>query len=162
MRCRVTPNFWSFLKFLNGVEQTMCCSVPQKLTSFTYLLAITFQITIRSPSVIYSCPPPPNSILFGLSFTKYVHYKFHISTLANSASMKLGVLRHLRQYFSSPKMLTLYRVLIRPWMKKPEDRQWIALCGIHTVDQIGDSERIDALLRIDSKALKRQEVNVIV
>lgn len=47
-------------------------------------------------------------------------------------------------------------------LRKPEDRQWTALCRIYTVGQIKDCELIDALeasyLKIDSEAWERRGV----
>ena len=45
--------------------------------------------------------PSPTLNILGLSFTCNLNRKFHIS-LAKTASMKLGVLSHLRQFFSPP------------------------------------------------------------
>ena len=58
----------------------------------------------------------PSSTLdiLGLSFTKSLNWKSHISSLAKTASMKLGVLWRLRPFFSPYQLLTLYRGLIRP------------------------------------------------
>ena len=55
--------------------------------------------------------------ILGLSFTKNLNWKLHISSLAKTASKKLGVLWRLRQHFSPPQLLTLYRGLIRPCME---------------------------------------------
>ena len=52
--------------------------------------------------------------ILGLSFTKTRNWKFHISSLAKSASKKLGVLCHLHQFFSPYQLLSLYRDLICP------------------------------------------------
>ena len=46
-----------------------------------------------------------------------LNWKPHISSLAKTASKKLGVLSRLRQFFSPPQLLTLYRGLIRPCME---------------------------------------------
>ncbi len=61
----------------------------------------------------------PSSTLniLGLSFTKTLNWKSHISSLAKTASKKLGVLWRFRQYFSPHQLLTLYRGLIRPCME---------------------------------------------
>ena len=48
---------------------------------------------------------------FGLSFTKYLKWQFHISTLAKSASKKLCVLWRLRPHFSLSQLLALYWAL---------------------------------------------------
>ena len=47
----------------------------------------------------------------GLSFTKTLNWQFHISTLAKSASNKLGVLWRLRPFFFPSQLLALYRTL---------------------------------------------------
>ena len=61
----------------------------------------------------------PSSTLdiLGLSFTKSLNWKFHISSLAKAASQKLGVVWRLRPFFSPPQLLALYRGLIRPCME---------------------------------------------
>ena len=100
------------LKFVIGAKQTLCCSMPQKLNSSTYQLNTTFQITISSSSMTQMSPSPTLNIL-GLSFTCNLNWKLHIS-LGKTASMKLGVLSRLCQFYSPPLLLTLYRGLIRP------------------------------------------------
>ena len=61
----------------------------------------------------------PSSTLdiLGLSFTKTLNWKYHISSLAKTASMKLGILWHLRPFFSPTQLLALYRGLICPCME---------------------------------------------
>ena len=55
--------------------------------------------------------------ILGLSFTKTINWKSHISSLAKSASNKLGVLCRLHQFFSLYQLLlTLYRGFICPCM----------------------------------------------
>ena len=56
--------------------------------------------------------PSPTLNILGLSFTCNLNCKLHISS-----SMKLGVLSRLRQFYSPPQLLTLYRGLIRPCME---------------------------------------------
>ena len=55
--------------------------------------------------------------ILGLSFTKNLNWKSHISSLAKTASKKLGVLWRLRPFFSPSQLLALYRGLIRPCME---------------------------------------------
>ncbi|ORD92879.1 hypothetical protein ECANGB1_2401, partial [Enterospora canceri] len=74
-----------------------------------------------------------------LSFTKNLNWKFHISTLAKSASKKLGVLWRLRPFFSPSQLLALYRGLIRPCMEY----------GSHVW---GGSTHTALLNRVESKA----------
>ena len=99
-----------------GAKQTMCCSMPQKLNSSTYQLDTTFQITIPSSSMTLNCSPSPTLNILGLSFTCNLNWKLHIS-LAKTASMKLGVLSRLCQFYSPPQLLTLYRGFILPYME---------------------------------------------
>ena len=62
--------------------------------------------------------PSPTLNILGLSFVICnLNWKLHISSLAKTASMKLGVLSRLRQFYSPPQLLTLYRGLIRPCME---------------------------------------------
>ena len=60
----------------------------------------------------------PSSTLniLSLSFTYNLNWKLHIS-LAKTASMKLGVLGHICQFYSLPQLLTLCMGLIRPCME---------------------------------------------
>ena len=85
----------------------------------------------------------PSSTLniLGLSFTKNLNWKFHISSLAKTASMKLGVLCRLRQFFSPYQLLTLYRGLIRPCMEYAS-HVW------------GGSTHTALLNRVESKAFR--------
>ena len=55
--------------------------------------------------------------ILSLSLTHNLNWELHISSLANTASMKLGVLSRLRQFFSPPQLLTLYRGLSCPCME---------------------------------------------
>ena len=58
--------------------------------------------------------PSPTLNILGLSFTCNLNWKLHISSLAKTASMKLGVLSRLHPFFSPPQLPTLYRGFIRP------------------------------------------------
>ena len=85
----------------------------------------------------------PSSTLniLGLSFTKNLNWKTHISSLAKTASMKLGVLCRLHQFFSPYQLLTLYRGLIRPCMEYAS-HVW------------GGSTHTALLNRVESKAFR--------
>ena len=85
----------------------------------------------------------PSSTLniLGLSFTHNLNWKLHISSLAKTASKKLGVLSRLRQFFSPPQLLTLYRGLIRPCMEYAS-HVWV------------DSTHTALLDRVESKAFR--------
>merc|ERR1711980_11675 len=85
----------------------------------------------------------PSSTLdiLGLSFTKTLNWKFHISSLAKSASSKLGVLHRLNQFFSPSQMLVMYRGLVRPCMEYAS-HVW------------GGSTHTALLDRVESKALR--------
>ncbi|MPC99166.1 hypothetical protein E2C01_094563 [Portunus trituberculatus] len=89
--------------------------MPPKLNSSIYQLdnlpdnyPLFFNDTQLSPS--------STLIILSLSFTYNLNWKLHISSLAKTASMKLGVLRRLRQFFSPLQQLTLYKGLIRPFL----------------------------------------------
>ena len=77
----------------------------------------------------------------GLYFTKNLNLQFHISTLAKSASKKLGVLWRLRPFFSPSQLLPLYRDLIRPCMEN----------GSHVW---GSSTHTALLNNVESKAFR--------
>merc|ERR1712035_111623 len=61
----------------------------------------------------------PSSTLniLGLSFTKTLNWKFHISSIAKTASKKMGVLWRMHQFFSPSQLLTVYKGLVRPCME---------------------------------------------
>merc|ERR1712035_253209 len=77
----------------------------------------------------------------GLSFTKTLNWKSHISSLAKSASMKVGILLRLRPFFSPPQLLALYRGLIRP-------------CMDYASHIWGSSTHTSLLNRVESKAFR--------
>lgn len=79
--------------------------------------------------------------ILGLSFAHNLNWKLHISSLAKTASMKLGVLRRLRQFFSPLQLLTLCKGLIRPCMEY-SSHVW------------GGSSHTALLDRVESKALR--------
>ena len=76
-----------------------------------------------------------------LSFTCNLNWKLHIFSLAKTASMKLGVLSRLYQFYSSPQLLTLYRGLICPCMEYAS-HVW------------GGSTHTALLNRVESKAFR--------
>ena len=59
-----------------------------------------------------------------LSFTKTLKWRSHISSLAKSATKKLGVLCRLHQFISAYQLLTLYRGLICPCMEYTSHVWW--------------------------------------
>ena len=61
----------------------------------------------------------PSSVLniLGVSFSRDLSRKDHITSLSNQASKRLGVLRRLQNYFTTPQLLDLYRGVVRPCMK---------------------------------------------
>ncbi len=72
---------------------------------------------------LHNCPlffdniqlSPSSTInILGLSLSKDLNWKLHISSLAKSASLKLGVLYRLKHYFSPTQLLTVYKGLVRP------------------------------------------------
>ena len=62
-------------------------------------------------------PLSSTSNTLDLSFIKNLDWQFHISTLAKSASKKLGVLWHLHPFFIPSQLLALSRGLIRQCME---------------------------------------------
>ena len=85
----------------------------------------------------------PSSTLdiLGLSFTKSLNWKLHISSLAKNACKKLGVLFRLSQFFTPQQLLALYRGLIRPCMEYAS-HVW------------GGSTHTQFLNRVESKAFR--------
>ena len=85
----------------------------------------------------------PSSTLdiLGLSFTKSLNWKLHISSLTKSASKKLGVLFRLRQFFAPHQLLALYKGLIRP-------------CVEYASHVWGASTHTQLLSRVESKAFR--------
>ncbi|KAL7630134.1 UNVERIFIED_CONTAM: hypothetical protein RMT77_019727 [Armadillidium vulgare] len=61
----------------------------------------------------------PSSVLniLGVSFSRDLSWKDHITSLSKQASKRLGVLRHLRSFFMPPQLLALYRGVVRPCME---------------------------------------------
>ncbi len=55
--------------------------------------------------------------ILGLSLSKDLNWELHISSLAKSASSKLGVLYRFKHYFSPSQLLTVYKGLVRPFME---------------------------------------------
>ena len=58
---------------------------------------------------------PSSSLnILGVSFSSDLSWKDHITTLAKTASQKLGVLNRLRRFFTPAQFLALYRGTVRP------------------------------------------------
>ena len=85
--------------------------------------------------------PSPTLNILGVSFTQSLNWKFHISSLAKTASMKLGVLNRLRQFFSPQQLLSVYKGLVRPCMEYAS-HVW------------GGSTHTALLNRVESKAFR--------
>ena len=62
-------------------------------------------------------PLSPTLNILGLSFTQNLNWKLHISSLAKTASSRLGVLYRLQHFFTPSQMLTIYKGLVRPCME---------------------------------------------
>ncbi len=92
--------------------------MPQKLSFSICLLDNNFQIPIPCSSFFDNTRLSPSSTLniLGLFLSDDLNWKFHISSLAKSASAKLGVLYRLQQHFSPSQTLTIYKGLVRPCM----------------------------------------------
>ena len=113
-RCYRRPNFWSFTSF--WLEQSIPASVQCLNYISTTTVCIQHYLPDNYPLFFNDTQLPLSSILntLGLSFTENLIWQFHISTLAKSASKKLGVLWRLHPIFSSSQQLALYRSLIHP------------------------------------------------
>src|ERR1044072_9005114 len=61
----------------------------------------------------------PSSVLniLGVSFSRDLSSKDHITSLSKQASKRLGVLRRLQYFFTPPQLLALYRGAVRPCME---------------------------------------------
>ena len=61
----------------------------------------------------------PSSVLniLGVSFSRDLSWKDHITSLSKQASKRLGVLRRLRGFFTPPQLLAIYRGAVRPCME---------------------------------------------
>ena len=61
----------------------------------------------------------PSSVLniLGVSFSRDLSWKDHITSLSKQASKRLGVLGRLKSFFSPPQLLALYRGVVRPCME---------------------------------------------
>ncbi|KAL7641293.1 UNVERIFIED_CONTAM: hypothetical protein RMT77_008431 [Armadillidium vulgare] len=61
----------------------------------------------------------PSSLLniLGVSFSRDLSWKDHITSLSKQASKRLGVLRRLQYFFTPPQLLALYRGVVRPCME---------------------------------------------
>src|ERR1044072_9071220 len=61
----------------------------------------------------------PSSVLniIGVSFSRDLSWKDHITSLSKQASKRLGVLRRLQNFFTPPQLLALYRGGARPCME---------------------------------------------
>ncbi|KAL7640559.1 UNVERIFIED_CONTAM: hypothetical protein RMT77_008834 [Armadillidium vulgare] len=61
----------------------------------------------------------PSSLLnnLGVSFSRDLSWKDHITSLSKQASKRLGVLRPLQYFFTPPQLLALYRGIVRPCME---------------------------------------------
>ena len=58
----------------------------------------------------------PSSVrnILGVSFSRDLSWKDHITSLSKQASKRLGVLRRLQNYFTPPQLLALNRDVFRP------------------------------------------------
>ena len=61
---------------------------------------------------------PSSSLnILGVSFSRDLSWKDHISSLTKSSSMKLAMLYRLKNFFTPEQLLSLYRGHIRPCME---------------------------------------------
>src|ERR1044072_8311266 len=55
--------------------------------------------------------------ILGVSFSRDLSWKDHLTSLSKQASKRLGVLRRLQHFFTPPQLLALYRCVVRPCME---------------------------------------------
>src|ERR1044072_6325135 len=55
--------------------------------------------------------------ILGVSFSRDLFWKDHITSLSKHASKMLSILRRLHNYFTPPQLLALYRGVVRPCME---------------------------------------------
>ncbi|KAL7630555.1 UNVERIFIED_CONTAM: hypothetical protein RMT77_019253 [Armadillidium vulgare] len=70
---------------------------------------IFFENTQFKPSSLHN--------ILGVSFSRDLSWKDHITSLSKQASKRLGVLRRLQYFFTPPQLLALYRGVVRPCME---------------------------------------------
>src|ERR1700755_3496807 len=92
----------------------------------------------------------PSSVLniLGVSFSRDLSWKDHITSLSKQASKRLGVLRRLRSFFTPPQLLALYRGVVRPCMEYASH-----ICGGSTHTAILEKVESRAFRLINSPAL---------
>src|ERR1700755_3178855 len=67
---------------------------------------IFFENTQLKPSSVFN--------ILGVSFSRDLSWKDHITSLSKQASKRLGVRRRLQHFFTPPQLLALYRGVVRP------------------------------------------------
>ncbi len=110
-------------------------SLNASKTQFLHLL--TRENLPHNYSLFFKNTPTLYSL--GLSFTTKLNWKFHISSLAKSASSWLGVQYRFQQFSSLYQLLTKYRGLVRPCME-------------YACHVLGGSTHTALLGRVESKA----------
>src|ERR1044072_2843968 len=55
--------------------------------------------------------------ILGVSFSRDLSWKDHITSLSKQAPKRMGVLRRLRSFFTPSQLLALYRGAVRPCME---------------------------------------------
>ena len=61
--------------------------------------------------------PSSDLNILGVSFSRDLNWKGHITSITKHASKRLGVLWRLRNFFSPPQLLALYKGIVRPCME---------------------------------------------
>ena len=86
--------------------------MPQKLNSSIFLLDTIFHTTMTSSSKTLRLKPSSVLNILGVSFSRDLSWKDHITSLSKQASKRLGVLRRLQYFFTPPQLLALYRGVV--------------------------------------------------
>ena len=114
-RCCRTLNLRPFYHFRLGNEElSFLQCLKNSISSSTYSTKSSTQLSLFFSNTQLSPSPILNSL--GLSFTPKLNWNFHISSLAKTASSRLGVLYRLQPFFSPNQLLSIYRCLVHPCM----------------------------------------------
>src|SRR6201990_472230 len=57
--------------------------------------------------------------ILGISFSRDLSWKDHITSLPKQASKRLGVLKRLQNFFTPPQLLAIYTDVFRPCITTP-------------------------------------------
>src|ERR1700755_1428769 len=85
--------------------QKICSSISPLDKIFNTAMMSSSKTQLK-PSYVLNIP--------GVSFSRDLSWKDHITSFSKQASKRLGVLRRLQNCFTPPQLLALYRGVVRP------------------------------------------------